>query len=337
MKTIVYVVLFIFFITVVLPVFLTQGCDLFVKPEKGYIDEKPVEVLLYINDDKMIRTMDLEEYIKGVVAAEMPASFELEALKAQAVAARTYTVRRMKALGGSPNADHPDVDVCTDSAHCQAWIDQDRFKERLRKDFGLFGHRKYLDKISQAVDDTRGLILVYDDMPIDPLFHSTSGGFTENSEEVFASKVPYLRGVASPYEKHSPKYVSTMDMDADDFVRILNAKFDGLNISVRDIPDRIEITNVSQGGKIISLKIGGVELRGRDIRTALGLNSTNFKIDRQGDRVVITTIGYGHGVGMSQYGADGMARQGYGFRDILQHYYTGVQIKNMYYKNLLHN
>ncbi len=329
MKTIIYVIVFIFLITIVLPVFLIQGCDIFSKPEKGYIDEKSMEVVVYIKEEGLIRKMDLEEYIKGVVAAEMPASFHIEALKAQAVAARTYTVKRMQALGASPNRHHPEADVCTDSTHCQAWISTEQFRKNLRKQFGFFGYRKYLAKVEQAAEDTRGLILTYDEQPIDPLFHSTSGGRTENSEDVFSSAVPYLRGVESPYEDHSPKKEAKVVMKVSEFVKSLKNTFKGLRLKEEDVPEAIQVMKTSAGGKIISLKIGNEVLRGRDVRAALGLNSTNFKVERAGDSVIITTIGYGHGVGMSQYGADGMARNGSSYKDILSHYYTGTEIRDM--------
>ncbi len=327
MRTIIGVIIFIFFITIVLPVFVIQGCDLFSKPEKGYVDEKPLEVIVYLHGDGIIRKMDLEEYITGVVAAEMPASFHIEALKAQAVAARTYTVKRMTSLGGSPNKDHPEVDICTDSTHCQAWISPELFRQNLRKQFGILGHRKYVNNITRAVEDTRGLILVYQESVIDPLFHSTSGGFTENSEEVFSAVVPYLRSVASPYEEHSPRLTDMVEMKTDDFVKSMQRKFDGLKINAEDLSSSIQVIEVSQGGKVISVKVGDTVISGRDVRAALGLNSTDFKIDCVGDRVIITTLGYGHGVGMSQYGADGMAQRGDGYDKILKHYYTGVEIK----------
>lgn len=329
MRTIVLVILFLFIVTIVLPVFITQGCDMFKGPEKGYLDEKPYETVVYFHGDRVIRSMDLEEYIKGVVAAEMPASFHREALKAQAVAARTYTVKRMTSLGGSPNPDHPEVDVCTNSTHCQAWISEEQFRQNLRKQFGIFGYKKYLENVSKAVEDTRGLILVYQDQVIDPLFHSTSGGFTENSEQVFSAMVPYLRSVSSPYEEHSPKLTSRVEMKVSDFIRTLEQKFDGLKINSKDIPSEIEVLELSRGGKIISVRIGNKTLSGREVRAALDLNSTNFKIGCEGDTVVITTVGYGHGVGMSQYGADGMARMGDSYDKILKHYYTGVDIKRI--------
>jgi stage II sporulation protein D len=329
MRTIILVVLFLFLVTIVLPVFITQGCDMFKGPQRGYLDEKPYEASVYLHRERVIRNMDLEEYIKGVVAAEMPASFHHEALKAQAVAARTYTVKRMTSLGGSPNPDHPEVDVCTDSTHCQAWISDEEFRQHLRKQFGIFGYKKYLENVYNAVEDTRDLILVYQDEIIDPLFHSTSGGFTENSEQVFSSMVPYLRSVSSPYEDHSPKLTTRVEMKADDFVRTLQQKFDGLKIDKNDIPSAIQVLETSQGGKIISVRIGNKILSGREVRAALGLNSTDFKIGCEGDTVVITTTGYGHGVGMSQYGADGMARRGDTYDRILKHYYTGVDIKRI--------
>lgn len=329
MRKLVYVAVFIFFITIVLPVFLTQGCDMFSRPRKGYIDEKPLEVIVYIKEEGIIRKMDLEEYVKGVVAAEMPASFHVEALKAQAVAARTYTVKRMQSLGGPPNQHHPEADVCTDSTHCQAWISRERLESNFRKKYGFFRYKGYLKKIDQCVEETRGLILVYDNKPIDPLFHSTSGGRTENSEDVFSSKVPYLRSVLSPYEEHSPRLEARVVMKVSDFVRALVEKFEGLRLEEKDVPGALQVIRASESGKIIDIKVGNKVLRGRDIRAALGLNSTNFKIEREGDNVVITTIGYGHGVGMSQYGADGMAKRGADYREILTHYYTGVEIKKI--------
>lgn len=329
MKTIICVIVFIFLITIVLPVFLTQGCDMFSKPDKGYIDEKPLGVLVYIKEEGIIKKMDLEEYITGVVAAEMPASFHIEALKAQAVAARTYTVNRMQSYGAAPNRHHPEADVCTDSTHCQAWISQEQFKKNLRKKFGFFGYKKYMEKIDNAVEDTRGLILVYDSQPIDPLFHSTSGGRTENSEDVFCSKVPYLKSVSSPYEDHSPKMDTQIVMEISEFVKILKGKFNGIKLNEKDVPDAIHVMQVSDGGKIINIKVGNKVLRGRDIRAALNLNSTNFNIKRDGDSVIINIKGYGHGVGMSQYGADGMAKQGSNYKEILKHYYTGIEIKDI--------
>jgi len=328
-RTIILVILFIFLVTIVFPVFITQGCGMFQRPEKGYRDEKPYETTVYFHGEGIIRNMDLEEYIKGVVAAEMPASFHHEALKAQAVAARTYTVKRMTALGGSPNLDHPEVDVCTDSTHCQAWVSDEDFRKNLKGQFGMFGYKKYLENVYQAVDETQGLILVYRDEIIDPLFHSTSGGFTENSEQVFSAMVPYLRSVSSPYEEHSPKLTDRVEMKAADFVRTLRQKFDGLKIDAKDIPSAIRVMETSQGGKVISVRIGNRVVSGREVRAALGLNSTDFKIGYEGDTVVITTTGYGHGVGMSQYGADGMANRGDTFDRILRHYYTGVDIKRI--------
>jgi len=329
MKTIIYVVVFIFLITIVLPVFLTQGCDIFSKPDKGYIDEKPHDLVVYIKEKEIIKKMELEEYIKGVVAAEMPVSFHIEALKAQAVAARTYTVKRMQSLGATPNRHHPEADVCTDPTHCQAWISQEQFKKNLKKKFGFFAYKKYMEKIDSAVDDTRGLILVYNDEPIDPLFHSTSGGRTENSEDVFCAKVPYLKSVSSPYEDHSPKMEVQVVMKVSDFVKVLKGKVEGLKLNEKDVPEAIHVMQVSDGGKIINVEVGNKILRGRDVRSAFSLNSTNFRIKRDGDDVIITTIGYGHGVGMSQYGADGMAKKGADYLEILQHYYTGIKIKDI--------
>ncbi len=329
MKNLFLVLSFFLFIIILIPVLIIRSCSITPQPETKHAQKGCYETVVYKHKDGLTENLDLEEYIKGVVAAEMPASFHSEALKAQAVAARTYTVKRMSSLGGSPNIDHPEVDICTDSTHCQAWISDKDFKEKLKPQFGLFNYKRYLNNVYEAVDDTQGLILTYSGEIIDPLFHSTSGGFTEDSEQVFLTKVPYLRSVPSPYEEHSPKLTHSLDIGVAEFVRILKQRFDGLNIEAGDIPSAINVLETSGSGKIMSLRIGNRVVRGRDVREALGLNSTDFKIERAGDIVTITTVGYGHGVGMSQYGADGMAKRGHTFEDILKLYYTGTELKTI--------
>lgn len=329
MKNLMLALLFLLFVLILLPLFITQGCSLISSPKSEQEQEVSYKTIVYMHSNGSIETMALEEYIKGVVAAEMPASFHQEALKAQAVAARTYTVKRMATLGGSPNIDHPEVDVCTDSTHCQAWISDEEFRKNLKQKFGVFNYKKYLENVYQAVDDTRGMILIYGNEVIDPLFHSTSGGFTEDSEQVFAAAVPYLRSVSSPYEEHSPKLKDRVEMNVSEFIKILKQEFDGLRIDEGDVPSAIEVVERSQGGKIISVRIGNKVVCGREVRAALGLNSTDFKINREGEIITITTTGYGHGVGMSQYGADGMAKQGDTYEKILKYYYTGVELKSI--------
>ncbi len=265
--------------------------------------------------------LPLEEYVKGVVAAEMPASFHIEALKAQAVASRTYAVRHMRAFGGQGCRSRPEADVCGDPAEGQAWLP----REELRRKWGAFRFPFYWRKVSEAVEATRGLILVYDQEPIDAVFHAAAGGRTEDARYVWGNEVPYLRSVESPDRQ---------------------TRYDGvrLTFSLREVarrtevepallerqPEPVRVVDRTPSGRVAVARVGPKELTGRQLREALGLNSTLLSFRVVGDRLEVTSSGYGHGVGMSQYGADGLARQGRDFRAILQHYYTGVEIRPIF-------
>jgi stage II sporulation protein D len=281
--------------------------------EKDPRTDSDLSIAVYMSDIDKVVTMNLEDYILGVVAGEMPASFHLEALKAQALAARTYTMLRMNRFGGSGCSKHPGAEICTDSAHCQAY----RNPTTVKKD---------LDKLKKAVYETTGEVIVYDNKLIDAVFHSTSGGKTENSEEIWSNKVPYLRSVASQYEEHSPKYVAQQEISLDNFIKCMKKLDPGVNISKKNIKNQIEVLERSEGGRITKLKVGDKTFCGTDVRTALGLNSANFNFSVGGSSIVFTVVGNGHGIGMSQYGADGMAKNGSGYRDIVMHYYQGVDI-----------
>lgn len=286
------------------------------EPEK---DSKPIDdlpIAVYMCDIDKVVTMDLEDYILGVVAGEMPASFHLEALKAQALAARTYTMLRMNRFGGSGCSKHPGAEICTDSTHCQAY----RNPATVSKD---------LEKLKEAVYGTAGEVIVYNNKLIDAVFHSTSGGKTENSEEIWSSKVPYLRSVVSQYEEHSPKYVAQQEISIDNFIKCMKELDSGVTISKKNIKDQIKVLERSEGGRITRLKVGDKTFNGSEVRTALGLNSANFNFSIGGSSILFTVVGNGHGIGMSQYGADGMAKNGSSYRDIVLHYYQGVDIVNI--------
>jgi len=279
-------------------------------------DTKPgddISIKVYMCDIDKVVTMKLEDYILGVVAGEMPAAFHLEALKAQALAARTYTMLRMERFGGNGCNKHPGAEICTDPAHCQAY----RNPTTVSKD---------LDKLKEAVYGTSGEVIVYDNKLIDAVFHSTSGGKTENSEEIWSSRVPYLRSVASQYEEHSPKYVAQQKIEIDTFIEGIRKLDPGVNINKKNIGSQIQVLERSEGGRITKLKIGDRTFNGSEVRTALGLNSANFNFSVSGNSIIFTVAGNGHGIGMSQYGADGMAKNGSGYRDIVMHYYQGVDI-----------
>jgi stage II sporulation protein D len=277
-------------------------------------------VQVYDVNKKIVIEIEIEEYIMGVVAGEMPAEFQTEALKAQAVAARTYLLYKLKKNTGNPE-QHKDAPICS-GTHCQVYYSKDMLLEKFSQDW----FDKYWEKIANAVESTRGEILSYDKKVIEPLFHSTSGGKTENSEEVFGTFMPYLRSVESPYEEASPKLSASVTIPIADFIKKLNDEYGVNDLTTKNLKTKISLVEMSEGGKIKELKISDKTLTGREIRTLYNLNSANFKFIQSKDAIQIVTTGYGHGVGMSQYGANGMAAKGHSYEEILKHYYTGVEI-----------
>ncbi|HHW57343.1 MAG TPA: stage II sporulation protein D [Clostridia bacterium] len=276
---------------------------------------------IFIIGQNKLQKMNLEEYIKGVVAAEMPAEFELEALKAQAVAARTYVLSKEIALGGKGCELHPGADVCTDPQHCQAWESVEDMKKKWGENFD-----KYYKKISEAVEDTKGLVLIYNDALIVPAYHAISGGKTENSEDVWQNKIPYLRSVVSPGEEEASKYKTVVTVPKEEFISKLKERQPSLKLNSTNLLSQIQDIERTQAGHVKSLTMGNVVFTGKDIKEIFDLNSTNFSFGLQGNNIVITVIGYGHGVGMSQYGANAMAKQGKTFEEILKYYYNGVEL-----------
>ena len=259
-------------------------------------------------EDKIVN-VPFEDYIVGVLAGEMPISFELEALKAQAVAARSYVLKKMEY-----NLEK-EYDV-VDTVMNQVYLSDDYLKEAWQENY-----TDNINKIKQAVLETSGEYLVYDDEVIDAMFFSTSVGFTENSEEVFTSKLPYLRSVSSTWDSISPVYEVNYEFSLEEFYQKLDLKYQ----------DNIEIIKVktTSTGRIKEIKINGVLFQGSEVVDALKLKSNHFTIKQDGNDVYITTKGYGHGVGMSQYGAQAMALKGYNYQDILKYYYQGVELKKI--------
>lgn len=284
---------------------------------------EPELIKVYNNKTNEVMVIDFEEYLKGVVASEMPAEFNMEALKAQGITARTYLLYRLKKYpAGQP--EHMDASICT-GIHCQAWTS----KDELIKSHAEGWYDNYWGKIEEAVNSTKGQILVYDNKIIEPLYHSTSGGRTENSEDVFSAAVPYLRSVESPYEGESPRLSNSIKISTNDFINKIESVYGNLDITESNLDKKITLGEVSEGGKIKTIIIDNTEISGREIRSLFNLNSTNFSFIQSGNEIEILTTGYGHGVGMSQWGADGMAEQGYNYKEILKHYYTGVEIVSM--------
>lgn len=259
------------------------------------------------NKTNEIEKLPLEEYIVGVLAGEMPINFDLEALKAQAVASRSYALKRMEY-----NKDK-DYDV-VDSVMNQVYLDN----EYLKNAWGI-SYVKNINKLRQAVNSTIDEYLEYDDKVVDAMFFSTSNGYTEDSSNIFDFDCAYLKSVESPWDKDvSSAYITTKIMNLTEFYKLLNIPYNkNLNI---------EIEKRSSTNRILLLKINNVEFKGTDIYNKLSLRSTDFNIELQGQAVSITTKGYGHGVGMSQYGALGMAKEGYTYDQILAHYYQNTSL-----------
>ncbi|MGM1021233.1 MAG: stage II sporulation protein D [Bacillota bacterium] len=277
------------------------------------------DVRVYVTSTGRTETLPLEQYIVGVVAAEMPPSFEGEALKAQAIAARTFITRRLVADDTSGAPAGADV---TDTVKHQAYIS----KAKLNREWGHSGKSAELAKIRQAVRDTKDTIMVYEGKPITASFFSTSNGYTENSEDVWAKAVPYLRSVSSPWDKQlAPRYTETVILSRQNVFDRLGLSRTAIAASTGggNMPE-IRVLSKTKGHRIKQIEVGGTVFTGPEIRNKLGLRSAEFTWRAEGDRIAITTYGYGHGVGMSQWGANGMAKEGHTATQILLHYYTGI-------------
>jgi len=290
------------------------------------LKNEDVAIHVYMHEQDKIVAMSLEEYIKGVVAAEMPAEFEPEALKAQAVAARTYAVKHMIVFGGSGLADRPGADVSTDHKQSQAWLDETKLKAR----WGPFNYDRYWDKINKAVEETRGEIVTYNGEPINALFHSTSGERTASAKEVWGFDYPYLQSVACTWDQKSPRYADTKEIALAEIEQRLGADAGVLAAAQNGDNSVVRIMSHTDSGRVDTVRIGSKNFSGLAVREKLELRSANFTAELKGDKLIFKTIGYGHGVGLCQYGANGMAKEGKEYRQILTYYYTGVAIKNIF-------
>ena len=259
-------------------------------------------------------TMDMQDYLRGVVAAEMPASFHPEALKAQTVAARSY------AMYCASYSKHGEAQVCTDYRCCQAWRSDGELKERWGENYD-----ENIDKIRSAVEQTEGEYLCFSGQPAFAAFHSSSASVTESSADVW-SAVPYLVSVSSPETADDvPGYVSVVECSPIDFRDTVLSAHPEADFSGAEEDWIGELRN-DAAGRVASVVLGGVELGGAELRSLFSLRSTAFDLAYDGESFVFTVTGFGHGVGMSQYGADKMAREGADYREILAHYYPGTEL-----------
>ena len=300
-------ILAISLITILVPYLIVT---FFIKDEQIKIDYvSNIIVRVKRVSKNIISEIPLEDYVIHVVSGEMPITFQEEALKAQAIAARTYVIRKMKI---NSNNDYDVVDTISD----QVYIDDDELKNKWKTKYD-----EYLNKIKKIVIDTKGLYLTYNDEIIEPLFFSTSSGKTENSEEVFQTALPYLRSVDSSWDNISPVFNDLANMSLADFYTKLNLPYnETLNI---------KIISYNASGSIKTISINNKSFSGKEVRNKLALRSSNFQIEKDNSNVKIKTKGYGHGVGMSQYGAEAMAKNKKNYEEILKYYYSGVEIKKI--------
>jgi len=265
-----------------------------------------------------IEELHLDEYLLGVVSAEMPASYEIEALKAQATVARTYTIYQIK----NNSEKHESANICDSYACCQAWISKD---ERLAKWEENERERNW-QKIVQAVNETAGDIITYEGQPINAFFHSNSGGITESSVNIWGGvEYPYLKSVETSGEEGYSQYNSEVIFTRDELINKIKETHADIKIDWND-ENAIQIQEYTDSGRVRTIKFGNISIAGTEARTILGLKSTNFVISHQDEKIIFTVKGYGHGVGMSQTGADSLAKQGKGYKEIIKHFYTGVEV-----------
>lgn len=272
-------------------------------------------------DTGEIEELPLDTYLLGVVSAEMPANFEQEALNAQALVARTYTIYSIVHSGGK----HGEADICDDSTCCQAWISKEDRMARWDEAERELNWRK----IENAVNTTAGKIITYNGEVIDAFFHSNSGGTTEAPVNVWGgTNYPYLQSVETAGEDAYSQYSSEMILTKEELKNKILAKHSDFIIDYSQ-SDCIQILEYTESGRVKTIKIGNLNLSGVEVRTLLGLRSANFEVSIEGENIKFAVKGYGHGVGMSQTGADSMAKQGSNYEEIVKHFYTGVEITEM--------
>lgn len=271
-----------------------------------------------------IQEINLDEYLYGVISAEMPASYEIEALKSQAIVARTYTLYKIK--NSKPHSD--EADICDSYQCCQAWISKD---ERFEKwDDSM--ENEYWNKILTAVNETKGKVITYNGEIINAFFHANSGGKTEIPVNVWGgTNYPYLQVVETSGEEGYTQYSSEVELTVEELLSKFKENYSDMSVNLENtdqISEEIKIIEYTESGRVKTLKIGNKNIAGTEVRKILNLKSTNFiiEIDTVNRKIKFKVIGYGHGIGMSQTGADAMAKQGKTFDEIVKHFYVGVEI-----------
>lgn len=267
-----------------------------------------------------IEEIKLDEYLIGVVSAEMPADYEFEALKAQAIVARTYTIYTII----HNNQKHGEADICDNSNCCQAWISKEKRFERWEED----KRQSNWDKITNAVNSTAGKIITYNGEPINAFFHSNSGGTTEIPINVWGgSGYPYLQVVETSGEENYSQYSSEAEFSKEEIINKIYEKHNEISIDWNS-EKPIEILEYTDSGRVKTIRFGNVNLSGVETRSIFALRSSNFEVELNNEKIKFKVKGYGHGVGMSQTGSDSLAKQGKNFEEIIKHFYQNVEIIN---------
>ncbi len=286
--------------------------------KKQYEYNKYGTIKLLHSKTNQIEEIQLDEYLYGVVSSEMPANYEAEALKAQAVVARTYTIYQII----NNNGKHENAEICDDSNCCQAWISK---QDRLEKWEAEEAEENW-NKIVDAVDSTKGEIITYNGVPINAFFHANSGGITESSLNIWGEvDYPYLKSVETSGEEGYTQYKSEVILTKEELLNKLKTKYEDCSIDFSN-QDCIQILEYTTSGRVKTIKFGNTEIAGTEARTLLELKSTNFTFKIDGENIIFSVIGYGHGVGMSQTGADALAKEGLKYDEIIKHFYTDVEI-----------
>ena len=289
-----------------------------VKQQEQYDYQKYKTIKLLHQESGQVEELNIDEYLYGVVSSEMPANYEIEALKAQAVVARTYTIYQIIHNSGK----HENADICDNFNCCQAWISKD---ERMAK-WSAEEAESNWNKILEAVNSTSGKIITYNGEPINAFFHANSGGITESSLNIWGGiDYPYLKSVETAGEEGYTQYSSEVVYSKEELINKIKEKYPDCEIDFSQ-ENCIQIIEYTTSSRVKTIKFGNIEMAGTEARTILGLKSTNFTFSIEGDNIKFSVTGYGHGVGMSQTGADALAKTGSNYEEIIKHFYTDVEI-----------
>lgn len=276
----------------------------------GFISNKSDVKIRILRSDNTIDVLNLEDYLIGVVSSEVPVYFENEAIKAQAVAARTYALKQME------NNKDKTYDV-TDTVSSQVYKSDEQLRNQWKENY-----ESNIKKIKNAVKATEGEYVSYNNEVIYAFFFSTSNGYTEDNKNVFGQDLPYLKTVDSSFDQTETKnFIVTKTISLEEFYKSLNIEYNN-TLNITDIQK-------SKTGRVLSLSVNGVQMKGRDFQSKLQLRSNDFAVEKNNNEITITTKGFGHGVGMSQYGANALAKQKKSYEEILKYYYTGTNLQKL--------